>query len=136
MSKPTPMFRSIGEPLDVSDDALNKVVDKLGVPSLVKPDSSPAHASRPVPVAPSALIRSDVQEMSQAPLLANEQAPAALERISVDLPTYLGKAMRMRVAEEGTTMRFLVMQGLQAIGFKIDLRDFVSDGRSTRGKGR
>jgi hypothetical protein len=30
----------------------------------------------------------------------------------------------------------LVMQGLQAIGFQIEPRDFVSDGRSTRGKVR
>ena len=136
MSKPTPLFRSIGEPLNVSDDALNKVVDKLGVPSLVKPDASPAHVSKAVPIAPSSPTRSEIQELAQAHLPASETAPVLLERISVDLPTYLGKAMRMRVAEEGTTMRFLVMQGLQAIGFPIEPRDFVSDGRSTRGKVR
>ena len=136
MSKPTPLFRSIGEPLNVSDDALNKAVDKLGVPSLVKPDPSPAHVSKAVPIAPSSTLRSEIQESAQTPLPASETAPALLERISVDLPTYLGKAMRMRVAEDGTTMRFLVMQGLQAIGFQIEPRDFVSDGRSTRGKVR
>ena len=67
MSKPTPLFRSIGEPLNVSDDALNKVVEKLGVPSLVKPDSSPAHVSKAVPIAPSSTLRSEIQIGSSSP---------------------------------------------------------------------
>jgi hypothetical protein len=77
-------------------------------------------------------IASQVPEASFA-LPAKAQA-APLERVSVDLPEYLYHAMRMRVAEERSTMRYLVMQGLQAIGFTIDPGDFVSDGRSTRAK--
>jgi hypothetical protein len=134
MMKPTPVFRSIGQPLDVSDDALNKISDKLGVPSLVKPDSAPALS--PVSAVLPGVARTDLKPASHAPLPATVPAPVPVERISVDLPTYLGTAMRVRVAEEGTTMRFLVMQGLQALGFKIDPSDFISDGRSMRGKAR
>jgi hypothetical protein len=137
MNKPAPRFRRIASPLeDVSDDDLSKLVDRLGVPSLVKPEQPPT----PVPLAQAATAGNSgnaatVNEVKQdAPALTMKAQATALERVSVDLPEYLYGAMRMRVAEERTTMRYLVMQGLQAIGFAIDPSDFVSDGRSTRTK--
>ena len=42
MSKPAPIFRQIAAPLDVSDDALNTLGDKLGVPTMVRPEPPPA----------------------------------------------------------------------------------------------
>jgi hypothetical protein len=134
MNKPAPRFRQIASPLeDVSDDDLSKLVDRLGVPSLVKPEQPPS----PLPPGQAATAGNlaAVNEVKQdAPALTMKAQATALERVSVDLPEYLYGAMRMRVAEERTTMRYLVMQGLQAIGFAIDPSDFVSDGRSTRTK--
>ena len=42
MSKNPPVFRQIAAPLDVSDDDLNALGDKLGVPTMVKPEPPPA----------------------------------------------------------------------------------------------
>jgi len=140
MNKPAPTFRPIASPLDdVTDDALDKLVDKLAVPTLVKPEQAPAPASEPMveasPAAPPGrTARIATKAPRQSPLPSRDEAAVALDRISVDLPEYLCRAMRMRVAEERTTMRYLVMQGLQAIGLRIDPRDFISDGRSVRSR--
>jgi hypothetical protein len=139
MSKPAPTFRPIASPLDdISDDALDKLVDKLAIPTLVKPEKAPAGTSKPTAEASFASFGqtadADTKSPRQSPLPAEDEVAAVLERISVDLPPYLCQAMRMRVAAERTTMRYVVMQGLRAIGLTIDPRDFVPDGRSVRSK--
>jgi hypothetical protein len=143
MTKPAPQFRQIASPLDdISDDALDKIGDALGVPSLVMPEPPPA--PRPLltsepspPKPPRAMAKAGSKSSPQTvPLPVEERAMTSLEKISVELPDYLPRAMRIRVAEEGTTLRYLIMQGLQAIGFTIDPLDFVTDGRSFRSKPR
>lgn len=47
----------------------------------------------------------------------------------------LHKAMRLRAAEEGTTLRALVMQGLRAIGLPVSSDD-EQDRRAERGNRR
>ena len=142
MNKPAPRFRPISGPLDVSDDALGKIGDKLGVPSLVMPEQPPAPVPLSVPApSPPDPPRVTARAVSKSPrqtvpLPVEERATTSLEKISLELPDYLARAMRMRVAEEGTTLRYLVMQGLQSIGFTIDACDFVTDGRSFRSKPR
>jgi hypothetical protein len=141
MNKPAPTFRPIASPLDdISDDDLGRLVDKLAVPTLVKPEPPPAPASKAAIIEPSlspsqgAASRTAVKSPRRPPAPeADNESPAAV-KVSVDLPEYIYRAMRVRVAEEQSTMRYLVMQGLQAIGIRIDPRDFVSDGRSTRSR--
>ena len=142
MNKPAPRFRPISGPLDVSDDALDKLGDELGVPSLVKPEQPPAPSPLSVPdPSPPNPPRVTARVVSKnprqtAPLPVEERAMTSVEKISLELPDYLATAMRIRVAQEGTTLRYLTMQGLQAIGFTIDACDFVTDGRSFRSKAR
>jgi hypothetical protein len=143
MTKPAPQFRQIASPLDdISDDVLNELGDKLGVPSLKKPEQPPASgslpASEPLLTSPPRVTARVVSKNPRqtVPLPVEERTMTSLEKISVELPDYLPRAMRIRVAEEGTTLRYLIMQGLQAIGFTIDPLDFVTDGRSFRSKPR
>ena len=145
MSKPTPVFRSIGQPLKVSDEALNGVVDKLGVPTMVKPETPPAPASA---------VNHD--NPATAPLSAGKEAvapfpasPAALppkfgirtlpvrrltEKITVELPDYLAAALRREGLERRTTARTLVIMGLKALGFEVEDQDLIPDGRRARPK--
>jgi len=145
MSKPTPVFRSIGQPLNVSDQALNEVVGKLGVPTMVKPETPPAPASAV-----------NHENPATAPLSAGKEAvapfpasPAALppkfgirtlpvrrpsEKITVELPDYLAAALRREGLERRTTARTLVIMGLKALGFEVEDQDLVPDGRRARPK--
>lgn len=143
MTKTAPQFRQIASPLDdISDDVLNELGDKLGVPSLKKPEQPPVSgslpASEPLLTSPPKMTARVVSNNPRqtVPLPAEERTMTSLEKISLQLPDYLARAMRMRVAEESTTLRYLVMQGLQAIGLTIDACDFVTDGRSFRSKPR
>ena len=145
MSKPTPVFRSIGQPLNVSDQALNEVVGKLGVPTMVKPETPPAPASAV-----------NHENPATAPLSAGKEAvapfpasPAALppkfgirilpvrrpsEKITVELPDYLAAALRREGLERRTTARTLVIMGLKALGFEVEDQDLIPDGRRARPK--
>jgi hypothetical protein len=128
MSKPVPIFRPIGAPLEVPDEALNALSDKLGVPSLKKPDLAPA---------PSRLEAQPAVQAAgtSAPDREEDIAEAPLEKLSVLVPAYLTLALRQRSAGERLSQRYYVMKGLQAIGFPVEPADLISDGRRVRSKG-
>ena len=132
-----PSFRQIASPLDVSDEALDKLNEDLGVPSLVNPAAGKAAAgpnltqdaskpaSRPFPA------RKPEKRISESP-----KPKRALRevRMAVDVPQYLRDAVNVRAATERCTARHIVMQGLLALGFEIESADLIVDGRqqSTR----
>ena len=127
-----PNFRQIATPLDVSDAALEKLNDTLGVPSLVNPaarrremeQNLALDASKPAPV-PSPTPRSEKRTAtSRKPGRSHREV-----RMAVDVPEYLRDAVNVRAATERCTARHLVMQGLQALGFEIEATDLVVDGR-------
>lgn len=133
MNAPRPTFRQIQAPLDVDDGALEKINDKLGVPSLVKsppamppsgqgsPQDSPKPDARPSPTRaapdPSRAKKSAIQPLGP------------VEKLSVELPGYLTDAMRRQAAEDRTSVRHIVMRGLAALGFEIASGDLVPDAR-------
>ena len=145
MSKPTPIFRSIGQPLNVSDAALNEVAGKLGVPSLIKPDTPPAPASTvnhknpatmPVSAGQEAVAPSSASPVSLPPKFGIRTLPVRRpsEKITVELPDYLAAALRREGLERRTTARTLVIMGLKALGFEVEDQDLVPDGRRARPK--
>jgi len=145
MSKPTPVFRSIGQPLNVSDEALNGVVDKLGVPTMVKPETPPAPASAvnhenpataPLPAVKEAVAPSSASPVSLPPKFGIRTVPVRRpsEKITVELPDYLAAALRREGLERRTTARTLVIMGLKALGFEVEDQDLIPDGRRARPK--
>lgn len=56
-------------------------------------------------------------------------------QVVTPVPAELHRAMRMKAAEEGTTIRVLVMRGLRAIGLPVSPDD-ERDRRSARGNRR
>jgi hypothetical protein len=127
-----PNFRPVAAPLDVPDSTLEKINDTLGVPAMVKsPAGSPAigqkgraDASKDEP-RPSPTRSSPTAKKSA--LLPTPVEPAI--RLSVLVPAYLSDAVNLRAAQERSTARHLVIQGLAAIGFEVDPADLVPDGR-------
>ena len=132
MSKPAPVFRQIG-PLEVPDDALNALSERLGVPNLVRPPPAPAPAVmaavtpvRESPVRPPA----PVEPVLRSP--AVEESPSPIEKLTIEIPGYLAQALRRDCAEKRVTNRYLVLLGLQAIGYGVEAADLVPDLRRPR----
>lgn len=61
--------------------------------------------------------------------------PRPVVQVVTPVRPELHKAMRVRAAEEGTTIRVLVMRGLRAIGLPVS-HDDERDRRSARGNRR
>ena len=112
MTKPN--FRPIQQPLAVPDAALERLNDRMGVPTMSRPD------------------------ILQTPK-ANPRAPTparTLEKLSVELPTYLMDAMKQEALSRKVSVRHLVMIALKGQGLAIDPEDLVPDARRTAYKGR
>ncbi len=146
MSKNPPVFRQIVAPLEVPDEALNALGDRLGVPTMVKPDQAPAPTIDAAPENPP--VREFSRPGRHAPSLGRQNLPLGqkrpsplpaveplTEKITVELPTYLSAALRREGAERRITTRTLVMMGLQALGFEVHEEDLIPDGRRTRSRG-
>lgn len=58
--------------------------------------------------------------------------PATVVQVVTPVRAELHRALRVRAAEEGTTIRVLVMQGLRAIGLPVSPDD-EKDRRGSRG---
>jgi hypothetical protein len=145
MSRHTPVFRSIPAPLEVPDEALNALGDQLGVPKMVKPVPvpSPLMASHPDNSGDgpfSETVRKNPLLEAKGPFSGQKTtstfaAPKPqVEKITVELPTYLTAALRREGAERRITTRTLVMMGLQALGFEVQQQDLIPDGRRTHSR--
>lgn len=141
MNKPAPTFRSIGTPLEVDDAALEKLNDALSVPTLVKSPPKPAatpenlaeeEASAVGPSAGSQKQKNESRVKKSASATVTPLKPT--EKLTVELPGYLTDAMKREALERRTSIRHVVMLGLQALGLKIEPEDLVPDARRTRHK--
>lgn len=132
MSKPAPLFRPIG-PLDVPDDALNALSESLGVPNLVRPSPAPV-AKTPVAFAGEFAVRPPAPAEPIIRVPAASDAPMPVEKLTIEIPGYLAQALRRDCAEKRVTNRYLVLLGLQAIGYAVEGADLVPDLRRPRHK--
>lgn len=100
-----PSFRSIGEPLDVDDEVLDRINASIGVPVMNR--SRP-----PEPALPEIAVRP--------------------EKLTIEVPQYLMDALRQAAVMDRTTVRHTVMLALRKAGFEIADVDMVPDGRRSR----
>jgi hypothetical protein len=120
MSKPS--FHPIA-PLDVDDAALERVNDRLGVPTMVRPASKSA-------------LPSPVATARQEPRPSAAAGARPQEKLTVELPGYLMDAMKQEALNRRTSVRHLVMIGLQKMGLAISPEDLVPDARRSTNKVR
>jgi hypothetical protein len=145
MSKSPPVFRSISTPLEVTDDALNELGDKLGVPKIVKPAPAPSSVIEAQPEnlvsAGGAGLVGAPRELGSKKSVLGLKTPTTfavpapqIEKITVELPSYLADALRREGAASRITIRTLVMMGLQSLGFEVQQQDLIPDGRRTHAR--
>lgn len=118
--KSFPSFRSIAAPLDVDDAALDRLNTQLGVPTLTKPVAN----EKPQPKTKSA----------PPPPVAADEERAALEKLTIEVPSYLADAMKRQALDRRMSVRHVVMLALKKAGFEIAACDLIPDGRRTRAK--
>jgi hypothetical protein len=59
--------------------------------------------------------------------------PVARRRpLSLEVPEYLGRELKVKAATEGVTVRFLVLSALVAAGYRVDRDELEEDGRRLR----
>jgi hypothetical protein len=136
MSRPS--FRPIPSPLDVDDEALGRVADQMGVPTLVRP-SPPPPAERPQPIEVAVGSAPGMAAGTEASNAGRHRRPTkqrrtALESLTLELPGYVIDAIKQRALNEHATARYVVMQALQAAGFQIDASHLLPDARRRRPK--
>ena len=104
MSKPN--FRPIA-PLDVDDNALERVNERLGVPTMVRqpaqPPQSAATTATRQPVTP----------------------PRRQQKLTVRIPGYAVDALKRDALNARTTVRHLVLLALQKAGYSIEAADLL-----------
>jgi hypothetical protein len=138
MNPARPRFHPISAS-DVSDEELAQFAQSQGVGTLVKP---PAQTP---PVAPQTAPDASNDAPGAAPTAPSPAKRAKAKttvlqpgkpdtdlKLSVMVPRYVGKALRLRAADEDCTVRHLVLQGLQAIGIPVKDADLNPDGRLYR----
>jgi hypothetical protein len=127
-----PNFRPVAAPLDVDDEALEKLNDTLRMPAMVKSAAgSPAIAHQPLQDESKEEPRPSPTRKSPT---VKKSAPASVSvepaiRLSVMVPAYLSDAVNLRAAQERSTVRHVVMQALAGFGFEVDPADLIPDGR-------
>lgn len=100
MSKPN--FRPIA-PLDADDSELDRVNDRLNVPTMVR---SPAKAA----------------ETASRPAVT---PPRRQQKLTVRVPEYLVDALKRDALDQKTSVRHLVLLALQKDGYKVDAADLL-----------
>ena len=104
MSKPN--FRPIA-PLDANDDELDRVNERLGVPTMV---------------------RSPVKALANDTTTASRQAvtpPRRQKKLTVRIPDYLVHELKHKAVEERTTVRHLVLLAMQKAGYRVEAADLL-----------
>jgi len=99
-----PAFRTIAEPLTVSDTELNRLNQQMGVPTMV--EGTPQ----------------SVQKSTTKP-----QRP-----INILVPDYVAKAVRDRAHLKECSIRCVILKALANDGIEVDAADLVADARKGR----
>ncbi len=106
---------------DIDDDKLERLAAEKGVGALVKPVANgagdgtrkPAGSARPVPP-PDATPRSEMKSLN------------------LELPVYVWTELKIRAAQQQTSLKHVVMTALVKDGVTIREADMIEDGRRLR----
>lgn len=109
MSKPN--FRPIA-PLDVDDQALESVNDRLGVPTMIRPQARAAETTS----------GRDGQTPSSRRAV---MPPRRQQKLTVRVPEYLVDALKRDALDQKTSVRHLVLLAMQKSGYKVEAADLL-----------
>ena len=118
MNKPN--FRPIA-PLDADDSELDRVNDRLNVPTMVRsPAKAPETASRHDDRVTASRHDDRVTASRHA-----VTPPRRQQKLTVRVPEYLVDALKRDALDQKTSVRHLVLLALQKTGYKVDAADML-----------
>ncbi|MBL8565215.1 MAG: hypothetical protein JNM89_05810 [Hyphomicrobiaceae bacterium] len=100
-----PAFRNITEPLTVTDTDLDRLNQRMGVPTLV--------AGAP--------------KQEEPPIAPRQQRP-----INILVPDYVAEAVREKAHKAKSSVRYIVLKALADSGIPVELDDLVLDARRAK----
>ncbi|HEX2842055.1 hypothetical protein [Hyphomicrobium sp.] len=128
---------------------VDQIAAEKGIPSLTYP-SPPATSADvvPIPSAPSTLAEAEAAENAKTtpvslakPLkpakpkklsMEDEEGAAAMQRLTIDLPSYLFKEIAQRGFDQNASAKYVILQALQNDRFTIKPEDMKKDGRRAK----
>jgi len=104
MNKPN--FRPIA-PLDADDSELDRVNERLGVPTMVRPQAKATAAAA-----------ATAGRLAVAP-------PRRQQKLTTRIPGYLSDELKQKALTQRTTVRLLLLLALQKDGYTIEPADLL-----------
>jgi hypothetical protein len=114
-----PRFRPINT-LDVSDEDIASISDRMNVPKLVRMEAEPVTATRRETVASS-------RQEKKADAATKGQGDARQRKTTFRIPEQLNDAMKYDAIEARTNVRLIVLGALRRAGYRVDNRSLPSN---------
>lgn len=129
--------------IDALDDKLAETAQRKRIPHLrLDPSVTPppvAHANA-IPdgsdglsaqlVDPEPTLRPEVEGAATEPNVAT--VSVRRRPLSLEVPDYLARELKVKAATEAVTVRFLVLSALADAGYRVDTDELAEDGRRLR----
>lgn len=108
---------------EIDDAKLEKVVRDKGIGTMVMPK----------PAARAGDSRSPARSATPEALPDHLPTPrSGMRNVNTEMPSYLGTALKVRAAQDGTSIRFIIMNALCKDGFDVRPAD-LEEARGGRG---
>jgi len=134
-------------PLEMDDDELDRVIDGLRMPQLMAPEAAPPAPREEKSAAPAETAEvvqtkqvlpapaAEPEEQAEEPIFEPvKTADADIERLTVEIPRYVGDQVRRRAFENRHSTRFIILTALKAYGFDVKPEDLNPNRRRFRVK--
>ncbi len=106
----------------IDDDRLERLAAEKGVGAMVKPVANGAGETIKAPVA------------RPEPTAADLATPRSeMKSLNLELPAYVWTELKIRAAQQQTSLKHVVMSALRKDGVTIQDADMIEDGRRLRG---
>lgn len=122
-----------GQPASPSSDAPSRVLkDGTGGRALPRADAAPAPQSAQEKAEPVAISAEPAD--ADEPVSDAGAVPASVRRrpLSLEVPDYLARELKVKAATEAVTVRYLVLSALAGAGYRVDRDELEEDGRRLR----
>jgi hypothetical protein len=111
------------QPLEADiDDKLEKLALTNGVGTMTKPQAERPQGRE--------VVKPLIRGQKQAPSGATPRN--RMKNVSLDLPDYVWTELKIRAAQNQTSLRYIIMKALRKDGITIAEADMVEDGRTVR----
>lgn len=106
---------------DIDDDRLERLAREKGVGAMVKPAKEPARAGEGAAAAE-----------PERPAPADATPRSEMKSLNLELPVYVWTELKIRAAQQQSSLKHVVMTALLKDGITIRDADMIEDGRRLR----